>query len=83
MSTEFLNGQISAHSAVLVHALYLGPIQSDLYYRTDKTFWRRLFGGRLRQLCRHQLNIKFFSANMLLADPRRRGIGAGGGTLRT
>ena len=27
---------------------------------TDKTFWRRLFGGRLRQLCRHQLNIKFF-----------------------
>ena len=26
---------------------------SQWVYRTDKTFWRRLFGGRLRQLCRH------------------------------
>ena len=26
-------------------------------YRTDKTFWRQLFGGGLRQLCCHQLNI--------------------------
>ena len=29
-------------------------------YRSDETFWRRLFGGRLRQPCRHQF---FFSPN--------------------
>ena len=45
-------------------------------YRTDKTFWRRLFGGRLRQLCRHELNINFFPPTCY---QRIHGVAEGGG----
>ena len=43
-----------------------------LQYRSDETFWRRLFGGRLRQPCRHQ--FLFFRQLVVI-----NGIAEGGG----
>ena len=46
---------LTTHSYILAFLKVTQRVKA--VYRTDKTFWRRLFGGKLRQLCRHQLNI--------------------------